>query len=728
MIISWVRRYTAGITAAMAALVSVLIWPTVSEAGPTVRVYTDKGTYLPGETIDVSLSARNLDAAIQVDVYVGLLTWDDSLYMLGSDGWTGSIEPWIRSIYIPFPFNMNRTSFFSFDVPCEMPPIGEKGSYLFAAGLSYPGLFLFVSDLSFAPFAIESLGLPQAFIDSISPNPAVYGENTVQFAGHGVDTDGSIVAYQWGSDLDGPLSTDEDFETPADQLTLGTHTITFKVKDNEDHWSKAVTESLTIRMPNQPPTAHIDSISPNPAFQGEDDIVFKGHGTDADGSVSLHEWTSDLDGFLGADAELVIPAADLSSGMHTISYRAQDDRGDWSEPVTENTQVVPLPGQHLYVDGTNGDDSADGSEGAPMRTVTHALASAKGSATSTLKIHVAQGTYCEETNGETFPLNVGSWVFLEGSGADLTVLDAAGQAVHVIACVEARDVVIKGFTITGGNAQGSQDDENGGGILCSDSSAIIMRNTIVGNTANELGGGISYSESSGWVIDNVIAENTSAGGGGIHCYVCSPVMRRNVFAANTATSNGGGIYCYGGRARIENNWIIGNSAESYGGGIRCNQTASPHLKNNLMTGNSAETGGAIACNQRSSPTLINCTLTGNLCRTAVGGIYCSSDSDPTIENSIVWANDGVDVSATSDSQPVVTYSDIEGGYDGEGNIDEAPAFVPGPFGACYLAPESPCVDAGSISAQDAGFSEMTTQTDGTPDVGLVDLGYHYPLP
>ncbi len=59
--------------------------------------------------------------------------------------------------------------------------------------------------------------------------------------------------------------------------------------------------------------------------------------------------------------------------------------------------------------------------------------------------------------------------------------------------------------------------------------------------------------------------------------------------------------------------------------------------------------------------MINCTLTGNLCRAGVGGIYCSSDSDPTIENSIVWANDGVDVFATSGSQPVVTYSDIEEG-------------------------------------------------------------------
>ena len=728
MITCWVRHNAARIAATVALFVSAVFWATPSEAGPTVGIFTGKETYLPGETIDVSLSARNFDAAIDIDVYVGLITWDDSLYMLGGTGWTGSIEPWIRNFNIPFPFNMNRTTFFSFDVPSEMPPIGETGNYLFAAGLSFPGLFSFVSDISFAPFAIGSLGLPQAFIDSISPNPAVYGEDTVRFTGHGIDANGSVVAYEWRSDLDGPLSTDEGFEMPADELTLGTHTITFKVKDDEDHWSKAVTDSLTVRAPNELPMAYILSISPVPAFQDKDNVTFRGHGTDADGSISMHEWASDLDGFLGVDAEITIPASDLSAGMHTISYRTQDDCGDWSDLVTGSLKVVPEPGQHLYVDATIGDDSADGSEASPMRTITHALSSADGSPASLLKIHVAEGEYREDTNGETFPLIVGSWVFLEGSGADTTVLDATGHTVHVIACVEVQDVVIAGLTITGGDARGSQDDESGGGILCRDSSAIIIGNTITGNTAQNLGGGIFFSQSSGWVIDNMIVENTAGGGGGIHCYVCSPVIRGNLFLTNDAASNGGAIYCYGGSATIENNWIVGNSAESYGGGIRCNTSGSPFLKNNLMTGNHAQTGGAIACNQRSSPTLLNCTLTGNTCETNVGAIYCSSYSDAIIENCIVWANDGYQVFAGSSSHPVVTYSDIMGAYEGEGNIDEDPAFVLGPMGGTYLDPQSGCVNAGNRLALEAGLAETTTQADGTPDSGVVDMGYHYPLP
>jgi len=39
-----------------------------------------------------------------------------------------------------------------------------------------------------------------------------------------------------------------------------------------------------------------------------------------------------------------------------------------------------------------------------------------------------------------------------------------------------------------------------------------------------------------------------------------------------------------------------------------------------------------------------------------------------------------------------------------------------------------CVNAGSTLATAAGLSDRTTQADGTPDTGVVDMGYHYPIP
>src|SRR5262249_8410282 len=40
--------------------------------------------------------------------------------------------------------------------------------------------------------------------------------------------------------------------------------------------------------------------------------------------------------------------------------------------------------------------------------------------------------------------------------------------------------------------------------------------------------------------------------------------------------------------------------------------------------------------------------------------------------------------------------------------------------------ESEAVDIGNVTAEDAGMADRTTRTDGVPDSGPVDGGYHYP--
>jgi len=53
----------------------------------------------------------------------------------------------------------------------------------------------------------------------------------VLFSGSGSDSDGTVVAYLWESSIDGELSTSEDYSTS--ELSLGRHTITFRVQDND---------------------------------------------------------------------------------------------------------------------------------------------------------------------------------------------------------------------------------------------------------------------------------------------------------------------------------------------------------------------------------------------------------------------------------------------------------------------------------------------------------------
>jgi len=88
--------------------------------------------------------------------------------------------------------------------------------------------------------------LPTAYIDPITPNPATQGTHTVSFIGRGTDSDGSVIAYNWRSSRDGQLSTSSSFNKPASALSAGTHTIYFKVMDDDGAWSTEVTKTLTI--------------------------------------------------------------------------------------------------------------------------------------------------------------------------------------------------------------------------------------------------------------------------------------------------------------------------------------------------------------------------------------------------------------------------------------------------------------------------------------------------
>mgnify|MGYP000701642776 CR=1 FL=1 len=93
---------------------------------------------------------------------------------------------------------------------------------------------------------------PVAHIDSISPETAVQGKDTVIFEGHGTDIDGHITAYEWRSDKDGVLSTSKSFSMPASTLSLGTHNIFFKVKDDDGVWSVEDVGHITIKPPSIP--------------------------------------------------------------------------------------------------------------------------------------------------------------------------------------------------------------------------------------------------------------------------------------------------------------------------------------------------------------------------------------------------------------------------------------------------------------------------------------------
>ena len=271
--------------------------------------------------------------------------------------------------------------------------------------------------------------------------------------------------------------------------------------------------------------------------------------------------------------------------------------------------------------------------------------------------------------------------------------------------------VLDGFTITNGYA----DTNGGGGIDCFKSSPMISNCIIRGNVAPLI------RLQGLWGV--VLSFNN---GGGIHISWSSPIITNCFIMDNRVTGNGGGIGLYSSSPIISNCVIAGNIALHKGFGL----------------------GGAIHSN-RSSPTIINCTVIENVAEERGGGIYCLRTGNPTITNSIFWANlpHEIYVSTGAPSTLVVAYSNVQDGWAGEVNIDVDPCFAFVGFWDPNENPEDPnddfwvegdyhlLTDSPSIDAGDPNYIDEPNETDldGKPRVigGRIDMGayeYMHPVP
>ena len=286
-----------------------------------------------------------------------------------------------------------------------------------------------------------------------------------------------------------------------------------------------------------------------------------------------------------------------------------------------------------------------------------------------------------------------------------------------IICINTSFPTIEESTISGNSAT------QGGGIFCTASSPTIDHCTITGNSA-DLGCGLYFVSSSPTITSCAISENSAAGisdskGGGAYFYDSTATVEESTITGNSADL-GGGVHCVSSSLSITNCTLSGNDA-SFGGGIIYVNAFSSMITNSAIAGNSASYGGGICCSS-SSLAIENCTFTGNDAFLG-GGVYSSYESSPTIENSILWEDSALEDPEIflSSGSLVVTYSDVQGGWPGDGNIDDDPLFVdpgywddggtPDDLEDDYWVEgdytldegppsESPCIDAGNIDSID----------------------------
>lgn len=192
---------------------------------------------------------------------------------------------------------------------------------------------------------------PIASIDIIEPNPARIGQS-ITFTGSGID-DGEIISYEW--QFDGVVAN-RNATFSLNDLTVGVYNISFRVQDNDGAWSNSVEESLSVhRAENEPPTAHINSIDPITALEGQL-VTFNGSGLDSDGSIIDYLW--ELSMIMGDPVEIGNTSEvtwQAKVGYFQVSLKVQDSDGIWSEanltifevdnikPIAYIESIQPLP-------------------------------------------------------------------------------------------------------------------------------------------------------------------------------------------------------------------------------------------------------------------------------------------------------------------------------------------------------------------------------------------------
>ena len=303
------------------------------------------------------------------------------------------------------------------------------------------------------------------------------------------------------------------------------------------------------------------------------------------------------------------------------------------------------------------------------------------------------------------------------------------------------EAALDGLTITGGSAR------YGGGIYLVGTVPTIRNCTVTGNVVQSGGGGIHIVAGAPLVENTVVSGNTSVDGwaSGIYVSHASPTISASLITGNVARTSGGGMVIRSAsQATLIATTIASNMASTEGGislsgdsvlsvydsridgntaiqrgGMRVSDSTLA-MTNTFVVDNRAIAGGPGAIYfQRSSGRLVNVTIANNSASDGPGGIYYTNDQPDeslVILNSILAFNGNDDLNCSSGTCSV-TYSAVQEGFAGSGNISADPRFVDRANGDYHLRGNSPAINAGTSDGAPA------TDFEGDPrPAGAVDMG------
>jgi hypothetical protein len=456
---------------------------------------------------------------------------------------------------------------------------------------------------------------------------------------------------------------------------------------------------------------------------------------------------------------------------HHNGKRRPASMSDWVEWLEDRALLAAV----VHVDAANA-GAADGTPAAPFPTIQAAVDAVDPGGV----VKVAKGTYVEnvvvaDKSVQLLGGFAGAGDFAAASpNGNLTRIRAqlAAEPAVYLQNVTDRDIVIDGFTITGGHngiyvvsdfqqfsdvtisrnvieqngpAQ-LQPDNNGegfafygGGVYSSNTNVTISNNTIRNNNANR-GGGLFVAGGDGYsVLDNIIENNSGYDdhAGGVFLIALSKdaageaVFARNMVRGNVAAKAynygwAGGVLVAGYTTpegmkpvKLTGNTFTDNTTPSLGGGLFVDDGATVVLDHCLFYDNHASVGGAAIFvdgydTYGSTLKVIGSTIANNQAGPGAA-VWAELFSTVTITNSILYGNGGDDLEEVADATITAKYSDIQDGTAGTGNFSANPLFNNPAAGDFSLKPGSPAIDKGDPASSFAN--------EPAPNGGRVNLGH-----
>jgi hypothetical protein len=412
----------------------------------------------------------------------------------------------------------------------------------------------------------------------------------------------------------------------------------------------------------------------------------------------------------------------------------------------------------LYVDGATGADTGNcQSSVAPCKTIGYAISQA----VATDMIYVAQGTYTEN-------LVVSSQISLMGGyeatswtrdfTMNVTTID--GNLVGTVVDFQAGSdsAVLDGFTITNGSVMAGG---MGGGITMNDVSPTVKNCKVINNKTTNDGGGI-YVSGGGPTFEDLLVDGNASNGccGGLHIGNSATVnITNSTISNNTAGAGGGAGVFSSSTVGITNSTISSNDTDvdgGQGGGLLVSDTGtSVTLTDTVLADNKTRDHGAALSTTAGTTSMTNALIYGNESSSLNANVFAIGPATVTVMNStiadnnpgtaqavLLWSGGSLTMTNTVmynnalslQADPpcpscfTVTYTNIQGGWPGTGNIDQDPMFVDAANQDYHLQALSPSWNTGTpIGAPSADIEG--TPRDAAPDMGAYEwVGYLNYLP